>query len=47
VPGAAQSFRIGLVTLVETAMIWPDLATLAATGRVRAMFPVDSAGGVV
>lgn len=29
VPGRTQSFAIGAVTLVETAMLWPDLPALA------------------
>lgn len=29
-PGPTQSFAIGSVSLVETAMLWPDLAALAA-----------------
>lgn len=29
VPGRTQSFAIGSVTLVETAMLWPDLPALA------------------
>lgn len=31
VPGRTQSFAIGPVTLVETAMLWPDLSRLAAS----------------
>lgn len=46
-PGPTRSFTIGPVTLVETAMIWAELATLAARGRGGATFPVDSAGRVV
>jgi ribosomal protein S18 acetylase RimI-like enzyme len=30
VPGPSQSFAIGPVTLIETAMLWPDLPGLAA-----------------
>lgn len=30
VPGPSQSFAIGPVSLVETAMLWPDLPALAA-----------------
>lgn len=31
VPGPTQTFTIGPVTLVETAMLWPDLSRLAAS----------------
>jgi GNAT superfamily N-acetyltransferase len=47
VPGPTQSFTIGSVTLVETAVIWPDLAAFAALDCAQGTFPVDRAGGSV